>query len=204
MKNLLLMLCLLFVARLPAEIKILALAGSTKQGSFNVRLMEEAAKIARQLNAEVTVIHLQDFSIPLYSEDLEKKMGMPNDVKRLRKLFINSDAIIISSPEYNASIPALLKNLLDWASRTEEGQGSREAFKDKQFAIMSASPGGGGGARGLKHLQTIIEALGGKVISLQVSVANAHDAFDEKNQLKNEEIKKALKNEIEQLISIDK
>jgi len=201
MKNIVIFIFLLFVVPVTAEIKIGALAGSTKEGSLNAQLLQEAVNSAQAANAKITLIQLKDFNIPIYSEDLERKEGMPQDVKRLRRIFMEQDAILIASPEYNSSLTGLLKNVVDWLSRTETGQGSREAYKDKIFAIMSASPGAGGGANGLKHLRTILEALGGIVIPLQVSIPNAYQAFDEQGHLKNAESKKQLEAEIQQLIS---
>lgn len=185
-------LCVAFSASLTAEIKVLAFAGSTREGSVNKKLIVEAANIARQMHANVTVIDLKDYSIPFYDEDLETQQGMSIKAKQFRQLMIQSDVILIASPEYNGSLSAVLKNAIDWASRSEEGGGSREAFKGKKFVIMSASPGPGGGARGLVHLRTIIENVGGTVLSQQVVVPDAFSAFDEQGHLKNEKLKKDL------------
>lgn len=201
MKNFLILFFALFCLPLTAEIKVLAFAGSTREGSYNKQLVAEAANIARGLGATVTLIDLKDFSMPIYDADLEKKDGMPNYAKRFRRLMIESNAIIIATPEYNGSIPSLLKNALDWASRTEDGQGSREAFKGKKFAIMSASPGGGGGVRALIHLRSIIDAIGGDVVSKQLAVSSVQDAFNEKGNLVKTETKNELKEEIQQLLA---
>lgn len=189
-------LCVAFSANLSAEVKVLAFAGSTREDSVNKKLVVEAAKIARQMEANVTIIDLKNYPIPFYDEDLETKEGMPIKAKQLRQLMIQSDVILIASPEYNGSLSAVLKNAIDWATRSENGGGSREAFKGKKFVIMSASPGSSGGARGLVHLRTIIENIGGTVLSQQVVVPDAYNAFDEQGYLKNEKGKK----EIEQLV----
>lgn len=189
-------LCVAFSANLSAEVKVLAFAGSTREDSVNKKLVVEAAKVARQMQSNVTVIDLKDYPIPFYDEDLETNEGMPNKAKQFRQLMIQSDVILIASPEYNGSLSAVVKNTIDWASRGENGGGSREAFKGKKFVIMSASPGSGGGARGLVHLRTIIENIGGTVLFQQVVVPDAYDSFDEQGCLKNEKVKK----EIEQLI----
>lgn len=201
MKNLLILLCLVFTAPALAEIKVLAFAGSTRKDSYNKKLVQEAAQIARSMGTSVKVIDLKDFSMPHYDEDLEKSDWMPVNAKNFRRLMIESDAIIISTPEYNGSIPGVLKNALDWASRSEDGQGSREAFKGKHFAIMGASPGGGGGIRGLIHLRSIISAIGGDVVPQQVTVSNVSGTFfDEEGHIKNANIQMELKEEIQQLI----
>lgn len=181
---------------LSAEAKILAFTGSTRTDSYNKKLVNEAVEVARQMGATVTVIDLKDYPMPFYDADIEMKQGMPKNAKRFRELMISSDGIIIASPEYNSSISAVLKNALDWASRSEDGGPSREAFKGKTFAIMSASPGKGGGGRGLVHLCNIIEGVGGTVVPKQVTIPNAHQYFSEKERPKNP----LLTEEIQQLL----
>jgi NAD(P)H-dependent FMN reductase len=176
---------------------VLVFAGSTRAESVNKKLAQEAARIAQGMGAKVTVIDLRDFSIPLYDADLEANSGMPKNAKRLRDLMIANQSIVIVSPEYNASIPAVLKNALDWASRGEKGGSSRNAFKGKKFALMSASPSGMGGSRALIHLRTIVEAVGGQVVEKQVSVPNAY----EKGALDNSALQKELKEQLSQLMT---
>ncbi|MBA3722910.1 MAG: NAD(P)H-dependent oxidoreductase [Parachlamydiaceae bacterium] len=188
----LLIMCVAYSAGVTAETKVLAFAGSTRNDSINKKLVVEAANMARQKGATVTVVDFKDFQIPFYDEDLENESGMPAKAKELRNLMINSDVIFIASPEYNSSIPGILKNALDWTSRTEDGDASRDAFKGKKFAIMSSSPGGGGGARGLVHLRGIIEAAGGTVIKEQVVIPKGFEAFDQQGHLKNPQVKKEL------------
>jgi NAD(P)H-dependent FMN reductase len=154
---------------------ILIFAGSTRAESVNQQLANKASFMAQKMGAKVTIVDLNDFAIPFYNADLEAKDGMPFHAKRLRDLMIAHRLIIIVSPEYNASIPAVLKNALDWASRGETGGPSRDAFKGKRFALMSASPSPMGGSRGLVHLRAIIEAIGGEVIKKQVCVAHAYE-----------------------------
>jgi len=161
-----------------AQMNVLVLAGSTRADSYNKKLATEAAQIARNLGAKVTQIDLKDYPMPFYDGDLEKQ-GMPENAKKFRNLMIANDTIVISSPEYNGSIPAVLKNALDWASRGENGGPSRDAFKGKQFALLSTSPGQGGGARALVHLQAVIENVGGEVLDNFVSIPTAHEAFSE-------------------------
>lgn len=192
--------CLTLSTPIAAETKILAFAGSTRANSYNKQLVGEAATIARQMGATVTVIDLKDYPMPFYDADLEKNQGMPENAKRLRTLMINSDAIIIASPEYNGSVSAVLKNTLDWASRSEDGQSSREAFKGKKFAIMSASPGQGGGARGLVHLQQIIENVGGEVVQKEVTVKQAYTVMSGSGPIEDAAIKQELEQEVQQLL----
>lgn len=199
MKKILLFTCFVIAAattQLSAQIKVLAFAGSTRADSYNEKLVTDAVQIARQMGAKVTLINLKDYPMPFYDADVETKQGMPKNAQRFRELMVNNDAIIIASPEYNSSIPGVLKNALDWASRGEGGNASRSAFKGKKFAIMSASPGGGGGSRGLVHLRSVIEAVGGTVVPKQVSIPNADQYFSEKGKAENP----ALKEELQQLL----
>lgn len=192
----LMILCLIFTGSLSAQIKVLAFSGSTRQDSLNKKLLSEAVKLARQQGAQVTLIDLKDYPLPFYDGDLESKEGMPAKVKEFRNLMIQSSVIFISSPNYNGSISAVLKNALDWASRGEDGKASREAFKGKKFLIMSASPGKTGGVKGLGHLRSIIENVGGTVVQEQVSLGNAHNAFDNEGHLKDEKTKEELEKAI--------
>lgn len=190
-------LCVALSATLSAEIKVLAFAGSTREDSVNKKLVSEAANLARQLGASVTVIDLRDYPTPFYDADLEAAQGMPVKAKELRRLMIDSQAIFIASPLYNGSVSAVLKNAIDWASRGENGGSSREAFKGKKFAIMSASPSAKGGAKGLTHLRAILEDIGGTVIPQQVALPDAYHAFDDQGRLKNEQIKAELQQLVE-------
>ncbi len=192
----LILLCLTIAAPLSAELNVLALAGSTREGSVNQKLVLEAAELACGMNAHVTVFNFKGCPIPIYEADLEASCGMPENAKKLRQLMLQSDVILIASPEYNGSVTPLLKNAIDWASRSETAGFSRDAFKGKKFVIMSASPGSGGGARGLAQLRPILETLGGIVMPQQVVVPDAYNAFDEQGHLKSPK----LKSELQQLI----
>ncbi len=199
MNKLFLIACLFVCGTAAAETKILAIAGSTREGSYNKILVSQAAKVASQMGAKVTVVDLKDYPMDFYDGDLEAKQGMPLNAKKLRQMMIDSDAIIIATPEYNGSISAVLKNAIDWVSRSETGSYANDAFSGKKFALLSASPGASGGARGLQHLRAIIEGVGGKVIAVGVSVPQAHEAFDAAGQLKNPQLRESLKKEIQQL-----
>lgn len=177
---------------LSAEENVLVFAGSTQTNSINKQLAAEAATIAKERGAHVTLIDLKNYFIPFYDADLEKQEGMPPKAKELRQMMLKSHLIVIASPEYNGSLSAVLKNVIDWASRDESGNGSRDAFKGKKFILLSASPGQSGGARGLVHLRNILENLGGTVIPDQLTVSDAYNAFDSQGHLKNPQIKKQL------------
>ena len=115
---------------------------------------------AREAGGEVTLIDLKDFPLPLFDQDLEAEQGMPENGTRLKKLFIDHDGLLIASPEYNSSFPAVLKNAIDWVSRPAPGEPSLVAFRGKVATLMSASPGAQGGLRGLVHVRSILGNIG--------------------------------------------
>lgn len=193
-------LLLFCTAALQANVNVLALAGSTREGSFNKKLALEAAEIAKQMGASVTYIELKNFPMPYYDEDLEASQGMPEKARELRKLMRQNQIIIIASPEYNCSLSAVLKNALDWASRSEQGGSSRDAFKGKLFLMMSTSPGSGGGKRGLVHLKSIIEDVGGTVLPVQIVVPNANQAFDQQGRLKDPVVRRQIQTVLQSAI----
>ena len=157
--------------------RILAFASSTRGESFNKKLVAIAAQGAREAGAEVMLIDLKDFPLPLYDQDLEAEQGMPENGKKLKKLFIDHDGLLIASPEHNGSFPAILKNAIDWVSRPAPGEPSLAAFRGKVATLMSASPGALGGLRGLVHVRSILGNTGVIVLPDPIAVAKAHEAF---------------------------
>ena len=164
--------------------RILAFAGSLRRGSFNQKLVPIAAKGAREAGAEVTLIALKDFPLPLFDQDLEAEQGMPAYGQNLKQLFIDHDGLLIAAPEYNSSITAVLKNAIDWVSRPAPGEPSLVAFRGKIATLMSASPGALGGLRGLVHVRSILGNIGVIVLPEQIAVAQAHEAFNPDGSLK--------------------
>lgn len=194
--------CYIHAGSIPNEPKVLLFAGSTRKDSDNKKLIIEAARIAKKLGAQVTLIDLKDLSIPLYDGDLESEQGMPVNAIALRRLMIDSNVILIASPNYNHSPSGVLKNALDWASRSETGGSSREAFKGKTFALMCASPGKSGGVKGLPPLREIIETIGGTVIPEEVGIPQSDTAFDEKGRLKDPVLQEKLKELVQKALNI--
>src|SRR5579864_1132611 len=126
--------------------RILVIPGSLRTGSHNARLAALAAKELALLDAEVTRISLEDYELPLFDADLAAASGPPAAALRLRQALISHRGVFISSPEYSASVTPLLKNAIDWVSRVRErGDPTYAAFKNRVFAIASASPGRAGG-----------------------------------------------------------
>ena len=167
--------------------KIVAFAGSTRTGSFNKMLVALAADAAHAGGATVTVVDLRELALPLFDEDLEDTSGLPEGAKKLKTLLRECDGFLIASPEYNSSITAVLKNAIDWASRSEsDDEPPLAAFRGKVAALCSASPGALGGLRGLVHLRVILGNIGVVVLPDQVCISAAHEAFDGAGKLKDE------------------
>lgn len=164
--------------------KILAFAGSTRRDSFNKKTVRVAADGARSAGAEVTVIDLKDYPLPLFDQDSEAAEGVPENVLKLKKLFIEHQGLLIASPEYNSSVTPVLKNVIDWVSRPVPGEAPMGAFSGKVAGLVSASPGAFGGLRGLVHLRAILGNIGVIVLPEQMAVSKAHEVFNEDGSMK--------------------
>jgi NAD(P)H-dependent FMN reductase len=161
------------------EPKILAFSGSSRKESFNKKLLAIAALGAEEGGANVTLIDLADYPMPLFNQDLEDEKGIPKNALEFKRLLTNHDAFIIASPEYNSSFSPLLKNVIDWASRAEsDTEPPMEAYQDKMAAILAASPGALGGLRGLVCLRMLLSNLGVVVLPDQQTIPRADKAFN--------------------------
>ncbi|MCC5627666.1 NADPH-dependent FMN reductase [Nostoc sphaeroides] len=158
--------------------KILAFAGSTRIESYNKKLVKIAAAGAQAAGAEVTYIDLRDLPLPLFDEDLEAQEGLPANARTFKDLMISHQGLLIASPEYNSSLTPVLKNAIDWASRPAPNEAPLAAFAGKVATIMSASPGGFGGLRGLVHLRSILGNIKVLVLPDQIAVSKAYEAFN--------------------------
>ena len=163
--------------------KILVLAGSARVDSIHRKLARQTVDALRHEGVEATLADLRDFPMPIYDGDLEAGEGLPPAAKALKELARRHDGFAIASPEYNGSFPALLKNALDWISRPEPGDRPLEVFRGKVAAILSASPGAGGGRRGLHQLRELLEMMSVSVIAEELAIARASAAFDAEGQL---------------------
>jgi chromate reductase len=178
-------------------VKILAFSGSGRKNSVNKKVVAIAAKAAQEAGAEVTIVNLEDFDMPIFNEDLEAEHGMPADAQAFKELMISHDGFLISSPEYNSSYSSLFKNAIDWASRKTGDEAPMAAYRGKVAAIMAASPGALGGMRVLVVLRMLMENLGTMVLPNQKAVGGAFKLFDEHGDItdeKTEKTEKALKN----------
>jgi chromate reductase len=167
-----------------ASVKILAFAGSARRDSFNKLLVKIAVAGAMAAGAEVSLIDLADFPLPLFNEDLERDEGTPENARRLKQLFLANHGLLIAAPEYNSSITPLLKNTIDWVSRPVVGEPRLAAYQGKVAALLSASTGALGGLRGLVHVRSILSNIGVLVLPEQITVSNAADAFATDGSLK--------------------
>ena len=163
--------------------KILVLAGSARLDSVNRKLARQTVEALRAAGLEATLADLRDFPMPIYDGDMEAGEGIPLAAKALKELARAHDGFAIASPEYNGSFPALLKNTLDWISRPEPGERPLEVFRGKVAAILSASPGPGGGRRVLHQLRELLEMMSVTVIPRELAIARASGAFDDAGRL---------------------
>jgi chromate reductase len=186
-------------------VKILVIPGSLRTGSHNVRLAALATKeLTLADDTDVTRISLADYPLPLYDADLEARSGLPHHAVKLKQMISAHQGVFIASPEYNASITPLLKNTIDWVSRVRErGEAPLAAYKGRVFALGSASPGRFGGMRSLLALRQVLEiGCGALVIPEQVSVAQAEQAFDELDNLKDATTVGQLKTVVRRLVDV--
>ena len=159
--------------------RILAFAGSNRTDSWNQRVLEIAADAAAEARATVTQIQLRDYPLPLFDQDMEQAEGHSENLLALKKLFVEHDGLLLACPEYNSSITPLLKNTIDWVSRPVGDELPLVAFTGKMASLVSASPGGLGGHRGLVHVRAILSSIGVLVLPQQASIPHVHQVFDE-------------------------
>lgn len=163
--------------------RLIAFAGSLRRESFNRRLLPTLVRGAREADMEVEVIDLRDFPLPVYDGDIEAA-GMPQPVRALQTLFKASAGLLLCTPEYNGSMPALVKNTLDWISRPlDDGSSGTSVFQGRVAGICAASPGALGGLRSLLVTRDALSKLGYWVAPAQVAVGSANKAFDDEGEL---------------------
>jgi len=183
-------------------LKVLAFAGSLRKGSYNKQLVRVAARFARDTGAVVTELDLADYPMPIFDEDLETRDGVHPTAMKLKQLFREHDAFLISSPEYNSSLSAALKNLIDWLSRPVEGEPPLACFKGKTAALFAASPGALGGLRGLVHLRAVLGNIGVLLLPDQLAVGRANEAFAPDGSLANPKQAAMVKSIVDELIRV--
>ncbi|MBS1783635.1 MAG: NAD(P)H-dependent oxidoreductase [Bacteroidetes bacterium] len=157
-------------------LKILVFAASLREKSLNKELVKLAEKILLQHGCKVDFADMSEFDAPAFNQDVEDTF--PESIINFRDRILVNDAFIISSPEYNGSMPGYLKNSIDWVSRFRP-----QPFHEKHAMIMSASPSMAGGNKGLWQLRMPLEHLGADVFPSMFSLAVAHNAFDESGNI---------------------
>lgn len=162
---------------------ILAFAGSNKRESINFRLLKHIAARLQEKGAQVTVLEMREFDIPLFGEDFLSEKGFPTDAQRFYELLKAHPAFLIACPEYNRSITPLLKNLIDWSSIPRPGDSPMAAFNGKTAGLCSCSGGKLGGLRGLYHVSDILQSIGTNVLPKQVAVGGFAEAFSAEGKL---------------------
>jgi len=184
-------------------LKILVIPGSLRTGSHNVRLAAAAAYEFAQAGVDVTRISLGDFPLPIYDGDLQAKSGVPKNAVNLKRMIGAHHGVLFVTPEYNSSVPPLLKNTIDWITRVQDTQESRgQVFRERPFAIAAASEGRLGGTRALAALRLILSACHATVIPNQLALSYADQAYDDMDRLKNPADIEALRALVRQLIDV--
>jgi chromate reductase, NAD(P)H dehydrogenase (quinone) len=186
-----------------AALKILVIPGSLRTGSLNAKLAAVAAHQFAQFGAEATKLSLADFPLPIYDGDLQTKSGVPKHAVDLKRLIGAHHGVLVVTPEYNASVPPLLKNAIDWVSRVQDVHERRgQVFRDRAFAIAAASGNRLGGARALSALRLILSACQALVIPNQLALAYANEAYDDRDRLKHPNDIETMGAMVRQLIDV--
>jgi chromate reductase, NAD(P)H dehydrogenase (quinone) len=168
-----------------SALKILVIPGSLRSGSHNAKLAAAAAYQFAQAGAEVTRISLSDFPLPIYDGDLQTKSGVPKHAINLKRMMAAHHGVLFVTPEYNSSVPPLVKNVIDWLSRVQDTDETRyQVFRGRPFAIAAASESRLGGTRCLAALRLILSACQATVIPNQLALPFAGEAYDDMDRLK--------------------
>ena len=184
-------------------LKILVIPGSLRTGSHNVKLAAAAAHEFALAGVDVSRISLADFPLPIYDGDLQAKSGAPRNAVNLKRMMAAHHGVLLVTPEYNSSVPPLLKNTIDWVTRVQDPHEVRgQVFRERPFAIAAASESRLGGTRALAALRLILSACQAQVIPNQLALSFADQAYDEMDRLKKEADIEALKALVRQLIEM--
>ncbi len=158
--------------------RLVAFSGSIRLGSYNSAILTAAVNAARDAGAEVDLLDLRDFELPLFNQDLESERGLPDAARQLKAKFIEADGFILASPEYNSAFSALMKNTIDWCSRAgSDDEPPLSAYAGKSALLLSASPGALGGLRGLYSLRSLLQNIQVTVYPEMLAVRSAHQVI---------------------------
>ncbi|MEM9341844.1 MAG: NAD(P)H-dependent oxidoreductase [Pseudomonadota bacterium] len=168
---------------------LLCISGALRRGSSNTKLLHEAARHYGGPH------EFGDLRLPLYDNDEEDAHGIPEAVQKLADQILAAEAVVVSTPEYNQSLTGVLKNALDWVSRTKNSP-----WKDKPVALMSAAAGRAGGARANFALRLAITPFRPRLLTgPDILLANSNSQFDEDGRLTDERAERALIDMMERL-----
>ncbi|MCH2230339.1 MAG: NAD(P)H-dependent oxidoreductase [Crocinitomicaceae bacterium] len=167
--------------------KIIAFSGSNSKTSINQQLIEAIASS----NEQMETLNLRDYEAPLYGIDIEEEIGIPETMTLLKQKIKDADGILVSCPEHNGSMPAVLKNTIDWLSRIEP-----KVFEDKPTVFLSTSPGPRGGVSALEHLVAVMPYRGANIVG-SLSIGSFQDHYA--NGVLSEEVTSKLNPIIEDL-----
>ena len=165
-------------------VRVLVFAASLRAGSLNGRLAERVRWVLERHGAAVDLARMSDFDVPSFNHDVEARDGLPAGARELNRRLLANDAFVIVSPEYNASMPGHLKNVIDWVSRVRP-----QPFHARHALLLSASPSMAGGNRGLWSLRIPLEHLGARVFPDMFSLAQADKAFHADGELADERLR---------------
>ena len=178
-------------------------AGSSRQASLNKQVARGAASIATRLGINASFLDLADYPMPLYNGDDEAQHSLPDAAIALKARFVEADGFFITSPEYNGSFSPLLKNTIDWLSRTHSvDEPSMAAYRGKIAGLAAASPGGLGGLRGLVPLRMLLGNIGVTVVTDQTAISQAGSKFDGNGNINDEKVIAGITRTIESMRSI--
>ena len=168
--------------------KVVAIAGAMRTKSLNKRLLKLAIEVLEKEGVEVDLVDLRELGIPFYDGDVEESSGLPASAQELVARIAAANGLVIASPEYNFSVPAVLKNAIDWVTRAKP-----MPLRGKTAVLLSASPSLVGGNRALWVLRMSLEVVGVHVYPDMFSLATAHQAFDDAGGLKDEALGRFLR-----------
>ena len=181
----------------PQPLRILVFSESLRNGSLNTQLAKLAALIIEKNGGKADFVNMSEFDCPSFNQDLEVNGAMPAGANEFKKQLLATDALIISSPEYNASMPGILKNVIDWVSRFRP-----QPFNERHVLLMSASPSMVGGNRGLWSLRIPFEHLGARVFPDMFSLATAHKTLTADGNLSDATLQKRFENNLIAFMSL--
>jgi chromate reductase len=177
--------------------RLLMFAASLRKDSVNKKLIQLAAKLAKDSGNEIDLADFSEFEAPLYNADIQNQEGIPKNITRFIQRMQDADGLIISSPEYNFSTPGTLKNFIDWVSRI-----TPMPWTNQHILLLSASPALVGGNRGLWATRVPLECCGAFVFPDMFSLSSAYEAFDEQGQLKDAGSQKRLQDTLQKFTGI--